>query len=341
MFCYHVGSGHSVTCKNVESDTVKGYAKDVAEKLKQINGNTTDIRYADPRDNTMAPILTAVIKDLAKFEKEPNRQEPNTIPMVQQSKKEAKALGPNAFLGLTVAMADWDEVQMYLGARKTEWSQENDSQYDPKNYCRREGLNEARAFTLGDFEFQDAHQRPIELSAALQDPTNVHFILLTFRWQKNNNHGEKKRFARNTQSEEGLCCVSAMMRILKRFVTLFSIHDMSTPVACYLHAQTGKPRLITPKDVNRHLRHLASVVYNLNPKKAKHKAMLQKWTTHSYRIGATVILHELGYDTMSIQFLLRWRSDSFKVYLRATPAISLRHTRELNRALLNIQAGAS
>ena len=336
MFCYHVGSGNNLTHQNIVCDTVRLYARDVSDGLKQVNSNNVDIRYAHPRDKAMAPVLTGVFKELSRYEKVKNRKEPTTIPMVKQAKTEAAELGTAGRLGKVAALADWGEVNMYVGARKTEWAQNEAYRADPTKYERRTGLEEARAFNLGDFDFFDSHQRPMTLANAVAAPHRVHFINLTFRWQKNNQHGEKKKYARNLESNDGLCCVSAFLRIIDRFITLFGINDLSTPVACYLDAQTGRPKLITTKVIEEHLRHLASVVYNLDPKNPTHEEILKKWTSHSYRIGATVILHELGYDFVTIQFLLRWRSDSFKDYLRATPAISIQHTRDLNRAMLNL-----
>ena len=50
--------------------------------------------------------------------------------------------------------------------------------------------------------------------------------------------------------------------------------------------------------------------------KIKKKADLAKFSFHSLRVGACVMLHIAGFSTDDIKFELRWRSDSFRDYLR-------------------------
>ena len=55
----------------------------------------------------------------------------------------------------------------------------------------------------------------------------------------------------------------------------------------------------------------ARKVYNIKCKKE-----LAKFTSHSVRVGACVCLHAQNASKEYIKFYLRWRSDSFRMYLR-------------------------
>ena len=56
----------------------------------------------------------------------------------------------------------------------------------------------------------------------------------------------------------------------------------------------------------------AANVYKLDPKGPE----VKKWTNHSLHIGACVILNENNEDPLYIQQRLRWRSNTFMMYLR-------------------------
>jgi hypothetical protein len=60
--------------------------------------------------------------------------------------------------------------------------------------------------------------------------------------------------------------------------------------------------------------------------------MIRKWGVHSIRVGACVALHAMGFGALEIQFLLRWRSTAFMVYLRNIAILAVRHHRALDEA---------
>ena len=59
------------------------------------------------------------------------------------------------------------------------------------------------------------------------------------------------------------------------------------------------------------LQEAAAFVYDIKDKKE-----LSKFTAYSVRVGACVNLHSQGESGENIKFRLRWRSDSFMMYLR-------------------------
>ena len=49
---------------------------------------------------------------------------------------------------------------------------------------------------------------------------------------------------------------------------------------------------------------------------------IQLWSAHSIRVGASAILHAMGFTASQIQFILRWKSMAFLVYLRNLSILS-------------------
>ena len=78
------------------------------------------------------------------------------------------------------------------------------------------------------------------------------------------------------------------------------------------------------------MRSLAVTVYNLHP--TTNKKELQKWSSHSLRVGACVVLHSMGFSALDIQWLLRWRSNAFMAYLRNLAGLADRHNEAHDRA---------
>ncbi len=100
--------------------------------------------------------------------------------------------------------------------------------------------------------------------------------------------------------------------MFQRFVRIMGWNP-TAPLGLY-RAASGLVKSITATDIEREMRAAAAVVYNLDP--VKHKHALNKWSAHSLRVGACVILHSQRFSATQIQFLLRWRSMAFMMYLR-------------------------
>jgi hypothetical protein len=76
---------------------------------------------------------------------------------------------------------------------------------------------------------------------------------------------------------------------------------------------------------------VAARVYNLDP--LRDCDVLQSWSAHSLRVGACVILHAMGYTAAQIQWLLRWRSMAFLIYLRNLAVLADKHNITFNEAM--------
>jgi hypothetical protein len=66
--------------------------------------------------------------------------------------------------------------------------------------------------------------------------------------------------------------------------------------------------------------------------------ILKKYSAHSLRVWACVLLDKAGMSPSFIQKHLRWLGDSFKMYLRDTKAIQDKHLAALHSASANVMA---
>ena len=103
------------------------------------------------------------------------------------------------------------------------------------------------------------------------------------------------------------CTVRSILRIFHRAAYLHN--PFTLPLAIY-KSTSSKTSLLSHKDMELLLKGAAREVYNLNTKE------LQKFTIHSLRLGACVMLHIAGFSADDIKFELRWQRNSFRDYLR-------------------------
>ena len=323
IYAAHLGSGCTIYCRQIKLNTIKQYVNAVASFVGLFGSHPRDPRKANPADGHFAQPLQAVYQELGRWETVPNRREPFTLEMLHHQQKTAKDA---PFLSLEAAIADWSECGLFTGQRLTEWAQ-------PQGNKAIDGpqldiFGDPKAFRLGDLKFARHARAHMSLADALANPDDVASIKLCWRTQKNGDNGEEKLFTRNPR-KGGHSFVGPMLRIIKRFVTIRGPLDFETPLAIFRTKQ-GVTQFITSVEIETTMRATAAAIYNLDPK--KHKADLQRWSAHSYRVGACVILHAMGYTGPQIQFLLRWKSMTFLMYLRNLTIIADTHHRTLDKA---------
>ena len=79
-------------------------------------------------------------------------------------------------------------------------------------------------------------------------------------------------------------------------------------------------RNMTADVVNDLLRDLAIKTYNLTDTEE-----IQKFSSHSLRVGACCLLFACGYPPEFIQRVLRWKSDAWKGYVRDLVVTAIKH----------------
>ena len=213
-----------------------------------------------------------------------------------------------------------------LGMHKSEWNQ-------PNKYIKAGSLfelnvdNSSKAFISEDFKllFSSPFSSKNKCSAHSTtgaDSTPYDLLQVRWRFQKNNDNGQVILFSRNFVEPE-LCVVAAAERILLRAKRL-SIPS-TNPIAVY--ATNSKLYNITDNDARKSIQFCAKSVYDLTS-----QLDISKFSNHLVRVGACVALHCEGADVLTIKTRLRWRSDSFAMYLRNMPLLAAKHTSFYNKS---------
>lgn len=322
MYALDLALGYTIKCITIKSKTISEYLKVAADfvehaRRRSLIGTRLDqINWYDPRiDLTTGKTssdISAIISEVKRWESMPNRREPLTADMVRWLATQTSSDAPHSY---KAALHDWFTVGLYVGPRLTEWAQDNSG----KTTLTR--AQEAKAFLLKDLTFFQENCRRVTLNEALARPHLVHTINITFREQKNGDNGAQRTIVRMF-GNASLCAVSAMLRIVQRWMDLNL--DPSRPLSVFTNTgrADGKVLDIRARHIERVLQDAAKAVYNItDPKDLGH------FTSHSLCVGACVALHSAGIDPMSIKHALRWRSDAFMEYLRNLPLQAQRNSR--------------
>jgi hypothetical protein len=325
MYAMHVGTGQTLLCKTIKVATVKQYVRAAATFLALFGEHTRDYRKNFATDTAISSTLTSVYNELARWESVPNRREPYTLEMLSYLKS-AVQIASSCRDSLMPAMADWFECGLFAGLRLSEWAQ--DAHCSDMKSFKLDFKQQARALCLGDIRFEDNVRTRFTAKQFLEGTSDdsITKCWIKFRTQKNGQHGEERLFTRNNG---GKCFVQAMIRILRRFQRLMGTNE-ETPLALYKNKNEQEPKFITASDIENIMRFTAAQVYKLDP--VRDKIVLQQWSAHSLRVGACVILHAMGCTESQIQWLLRWRSNAFMVYLRNVAILSSMHHKLLDEA---------
>lgn len=331
MYALHLSSGNSIYCKQIKSSTVKDYVFAAASFLALFTG--TDFRKDCNSDSHMGHRLAPVFRDLAKFEAVPNRQEPYDSRLHLLARQDASQFPPDE---LIPALVDGFEQGYNAGYRLSEWAQPRGLS-DPTRYQLNHDVGapiRTRAMVPVDFRIQTgAFQRASGLAILGHPLPTIVKMWAKWRTQKNGQNGEEKVFTRNPRPD-GICYVASVYRSLLRFRRLqlldSRLDERKTPLSVYWDPIPRCVKLITSDEIEGFMRQLAVRVYKLCPR--QDREAIQRWSSHSLRIGACVALHALGFSGLDIQWILRWRSTAFLVYLRNVAILATRHHEALDRA---------
>lgn len=316
IYVAHLATGSTIFCRSIRASSIELYLRNVSSFfLRFPRWSPSELFHNDPRyhlahDTEMAPCIREVLAECKRWDKVPNRCEPFTLAMWDFLDEYADKQGPDS---VWAACRDWFGCALYGGFRLTEWAQ------DDAHPCPTEPMiapnGSPRAFSLDDIEFLDGHCRPLDILDALARPgPSLNRCRTTYSWQKNGAHGEARLYT-SSVSRPRMSFTMLMHRISDRFVRLMGSSRRDLPLSVY-RAESGAIRSITAGDINRVMRSVAASVYTLDPRKPSHKKALQKWSSHSLRVGACTILHSMGFTDTQLQFLLRWKSKAFMCYLR-------------------------
>jgi ABC-type transport system substrate-binding protein len=242
-----------------------------------------------------------------KYESIPKRKEMITDSMFHYI---AKLASRSAKDSLTRAMVDWIVLGCYTGFRKSEWCSDHHDSFDTVDDPNWGDRPTSLPVITNDFSFATESGRRIPDLASSPD-RSITFTTLCFRKQKNNDNGQTLTYHHRPDSG-WMCPTQASLNIVRRALRLGTPTDH--PAAVYLDLTTGRRLQITAAQVAAFLRQVAHKVFNIP---AGHKDLLA-WSCHSIRVTAANLLHRAKFSDSYIKNRLRWRSDTFLMYLRNT-----------------------
>ena len=325
LYSVHLATGNSVSCRSTKAATIEKYIRSVAKFCAR--SNPRDPRKLDQTHKSLAPAIQGVITEVQRWEDIPDRREPFTVEMLRYLLA-LRDSQPHLYDrdSSLAAMINWASAGLYDGFRLSEWAQPNGHSDLTNPHLNIKG--DSCAFCIADIRFlsDDKISIPIEQVITLDSlsPT-VGRTFVRYRTQNNRKNGEERQHTRNA-SPTAPCHVTSCIHIVHRFVRLVG-HQPNIPLCVYRHTD-GSIRYLTASIIESTFRMAAANVYKLDP--VKDGVHLRRWSAHSMRVGACVILHGMGFTDTQIQFLLRWTSNAFYVYLRNIAGLAHKQNRALD-----------
>ena len=289
----------------------------------------TDLNLPSPR-KADTDFVSVILDAVRKYEKVPQRREMIHDAMYEHMLNMYKASKSQAPDTLEPALIEWLLLARWVGPRKSEWCSDSPTVYktidDPEWGDRPNAL----PFIFDDMVFKSHNGTVVSIpqstwadpGASL--PADIGYLELTVRKQKNNDNYQKLTYGRVVQRPI-MCPVRAAFHIWCRGKRLGL--PGTHPAAVYASTNMSTPyRLITGDDTNALLRTVAKAVFKLKDSSQE----LKLWSTHSLRVTACNLLHRAKFSDSYIKNRLRWRSDSFLMYLRNTFYTADEHVKALD-----------
>jgi hypothetical protein len=317
-----VRKGHNLTSTFITGQTLRNYAKSAADCLTLLTGGPCT--YYDPATTSMKrmslhPYLNEQINQRSTWTKPKPRKEPFTYRMLAVHAQEL--LSPKTdpltvYTSLSYVVWDWMRLGVFTGSRVSEYAQSglrknHRFQVIPINKDTGAWAGQPLAFIRADFEFFDAKQRRVPLSA-LHDSHRkglVSTVHIRFRYDKSSENFSIRKFSQT--GDAILDPVDAAVSILHRADLLLvpsnepiGVYANTFPSFCFL-------RDYHIRDI---LRRMCIAAY---PDSTHYlRIHIDRLVPHSNRVTAAVCLQMGGASHEDIAFRLRWKVGSVPTYLR-------------------------
>jgi hypothetical protein len=259
--------------KPIKSNTISCYLRDVASLISNYSGR--DPRFTNPATKNWPLSFKAVLDECKRYEGTPQRADPYTLEMHDCLMASNNNIDANR-----------DGLSTNTGSSFNIGSFQTGGEVAPNGT--------KRAFTLKDIQLYDANDRPVSITTSVRSPNSVASALITFSWQKNNDHGEERRLIRNIH-----CPAETQPPLSFRPPSRYRTHQ--PPSGCL----QGQHSSCIPSQPC-HLR------------RAEQPCTATLWLV-CLRIEK---VHTPLDPSGRLKFLLRWRSDANFAYLRNVPHLA-------------------
>ena len=295
--------------QNLRSATVKNYVID-AGKLYAMRGFKNPVDFNDP-DN----LVKIIVDNLQAEEDIATQRSPLTNEIYAELHKMQLKENEDSVTPLVYNMVS---LGRSIGPRASEYSQTSQTKVDYHVYPS--GRKVIKAFIPDDFHFFNKKgDRIFVIDESMLD--ELYSVKITWRIQKNRQNGEALRLICDLLNPK-LCPVRNAYLMLLRKHRLG--HDMELPIAVY-RDKNGEIKYLTGSKIAEIIRKAARTAH---PDLKEEEIM--KFSAHSLRVWACVLLDEAGKGADFIKKRLRWLGESYRVYLRDTPKINAQHREALS-----------
>ena len=302
--------GETILSGSICSRTMRHYINDALALFKLRN-----IRHSGP---DITDYIWPIVVALKKYEAIPKRRHMISDSMRHYLQQQAACSAPDSEAAV---VHDWVCVGSHNGVRRKEFCQKSQTKYD---VVKDAPGQPPAAFIRSDFTFLDAKERRLEDHELSED--SISLSRFKWRFQKNGDNGQENDFARDDVNPN-FCCCRASLRIYQRAIK-YKV-PAGTPIGIFV--KKGKWRFITADIIAKHLCQAAKATMNVTC-----KTELQRWSSHSICVTAVNLLHGANMSDSFIKLRLRWKSDTFLMYLRNTIYAARQHTKALTISESNL-----
>jgi len=319
-YVIHLIEGNTIKSLRIKHNTLRGYLNsDISLHVARELPDPSEPSFL--KEDLISPLLQAV----QSYEKVTKRKEMITDSMVATMLKLTSLSAPHS---LEAAILDWILLGRFTGFRRSEWCQDKPG-IEMTEVTIAQPTPEPKAFLASDFTFFDSSgNRIYDMSPS--HVKNVDVVKIRWRFQKNKDNGQVIPYRRD-YDRPTVCPVLAATRIILRSQALQV--PPNEPIAVFASSSSScQYKHIRASQVVKFLRRSAQLTFKLKP---TDKA-LDNWTCHSIRVTAANILHRANMSDSYIQTRLRWKSNTFLMYLRNTFYSADQHTEAMKISNINL-----
>ena len=267
--------------------------------------------FSQPTDfNDKENMGTTILHNLKREDAIALQHSPLTAEIFAELKRMADASPADSPEQVVFNMASFGRV---TGPRASEYAQKTQTRVEIHEYPS--GKKVTKAFLAEDFNFFDKNKRKIKVfnKSSLK---RVHSMQVKWRIQKNRQNGQTLHIMAELDHPD-ICPVRNAFLLVLRKQRLQ--HSLSLPLAIFQN-KSGDVKYLTASKIAEVLRKAARTAH---PDLTEDE--IQKFSAHSIRVWACVLLSEAGMKPDFIKSRLRWMGESYRTYLRDTDKITDQH----------------
>lgn len=300
----------TIKARVVKTDCIKQYIKAAKTFCTALNIQDPNITAQGEYD----PIFKLLLDEHKQWDAVMNKREPVSEEMFEYITRNQE--GPLTSLSRTTA--DWLTIGRQAGLRISEYGQEEAFLSRTGNFATNH-FGQSTAFTLDDFMFYGRSRMNIHYDRHTRlELKYITAARIRWRTQKNKEKEESIWYARNDE-DPSRCVIRAMLRIRERAQEMCI--PAGHPIGMYRDVN-GARGFVTNNNMSKTFQDAARVVHKITDEKT-----LKKYSSHSIRVMACVLLFAKGKNTDFIKFRLRWKSNCFEMYLRHVPRQAQEHNK--------------